>query len=455
MKLKTLSCAGLLLVASFAMAQIERGASLLRKGALGVELRPPTEDEAKTLGAIPDLGMVVTRVVPGLTAEGWKLQPGDIIIKIGEDPVKRGVPVQSILAKHRTGQAISVDVVRGSKIQKFTTNFVEKPRQKEEGMTIVYDQVLAGKNRIRVIATHPKAPGKYPTVMLIGGIGAYSVDSNFDRMPYGDIMGAIAKAGYATIRIDKPGQGDSDGPNYSDLKFSEEREALLQGLRLAKTFEFVDKDNIAIFGHSMGGILGPEVASKEAVKGVAAMAFAIKSWFEYSLENTRRQVLLGGADPVEVEDYIKQLTSAYYYLYEKQMTPAAIIEAYPELKPIIQSFSPDLDTTSGVGIHFFQEIARSNRMEYWSKFTGEALLLYGENDFVCAEWDHQYVADFLNSKRPGSAKFVKVPKTDHFFTATTSYKDSFQRGMQPGQKKSEETVPILLPWLDKVLRGKG
>jgi len=65
------------------------------------------------------------------------------------------------------------------------------------------------------------------------------------------------------------------------------------------------------------------------------------------------------------------------------------------------------------------------------------------------------VADFLNSKRPGSAKFVKVPKTDHFFTATTSYKDSFQRGMLPGQKKSEETVPILLPWLDKVLRGKG
>jgi pimeloyl-ACP methyl ester carboxylesterase len=268
-------------------------------------------------------------------------------------------------------------------------------------------------------------------------------------------MGAIAKAGYATIRIDKPGQGDSDGPIYSDLKFSEEREALLQGLRLAKTFDFVDKDNIAIFGHSMGGILGPEVASKESVKGVAAMAFAIKSWFEYSLENTRRQVLLGGADPVEVEDYIKQLTSAYYYLYEKQMTPAAIIEAYPELKPIIQSFSPDLNTTSGVGIHFFQEIARSNRMEYWSKFTGEALLLYGENDFVCAEWDHQYVADFLNSKRPGSAKFVKVPKTDHFFTATTSYKDSFQRGMLPGQKKSEETVPILLPWLDKVLRGKG
>jgi pimeloyl-ACP methyl ester carboxylesterase len=285
---------------------------------------------------------------------------------------------------------------------------------------------------------------------MIGGIGAYSIDGDFATAPYGTTLGPIAKGRFATVRIDKPGQGDSEGPSYTDLPFEVEQDAYLQALRLAKTFPFVDKNRIAIFGHSMGGAFGPLVAAEEPVAGVAVMGTMIKTWMEYTLENTRRQSLLAGASAEQVDQSIRQLSGLLHYLYNMGMSPEQIIKEKPEYAAMMRQMSPDLKTYSGVGLPFFQKLSTINLPAAWAKFEGKALSLWGENDFISTEYDHQFLADIMNARRPGSGEFVRVPQTDHGFFMTSSQKDSQQKWGKPGNTYNPKTLEVLTDWLNRL-----
>ena len=43
-----------------------------------------------------------------------------------------------------------------------------------------------------------------------------------------------------------------------------------------------------IFGHSMGGVFGPILASEIPIRGIAVYGTVAKTWTEYCLENWRR-----------------------------------------------------------------------------------------------------------------------------------------------------------------------
>lgn len=421
-----------------ACAQPSRGEPLPRRAALGAAMSPGQG------------GVTVNTVVPGLTAESLKIQPGDILVSLDGKPTTAPAQVAPLIRELKAGSTVKAEVLRGGQKLTLEGRVVERPRQKPDGFKVVYDQVQSGPHRIRIIATHPEGPGPFPTLFLIGGIGAYSVDADFATAPYGTTLGPIAKGRFATVRIDKPGQGDSEGPLYQDLRFEVEQDAYLQALRLAKTFPFVDKNRIAIFGHSMGGAFGPLVAAEEPVAGVAVMGTMTKTWVEYTLENTRRQSLLAGAPAAAVDDSIRQLSGLLHYLYNLGMSPEQIIKEKPDYAPMMRQMSPDLKTTSGVGIPFFQKLATINLPEAWAKFEGKTLSLWGENDFISTEFDHQYLADFMNARRPGSAEYVRVPQTDHGFFLTTSQKDSQQKWGRPGSTFNPKTLEALTDWLNRL-----
>lgn len=420
----------------------ERGAPLPRRAALGAQLGPA------------EGGVLIVSVLPGLTAEKLKLQKDDILTTFNGKPVRSPAEVSAALRSLTGGAAVSLTVKRGGQTVNLSGAAVERPRQAEEGMTVVYDQVKVGDRRIRFIATHPKGAGPFPTVMLIGGIGSYSIDGPFASTAYGTVMGPIARAGYATIRVDKPGQGDSEGPAvYTDLLFDEEMAAYLAALRMAKTLPFVDKNKIAIFGHSMGGTFGPLVAAQEKVAGIAVHGTLAKTWFEYTLENNRRQSALSGASAAQIDGSMRQISGVNHYLFNLGWSPERIVKDAPEYASIMRAMSPDMKTMSGVGIPFFQQLAKKNVMEAWAKSGSQVLALYGANDFISGEECHQLIAAAANATKPGSGQFLKLPNSDHGFFKTTSPRDSQQRWTQPGKEFNPNILEALLPWLEKTLKG--
>ncbi len=276
--------AGLLAAASFitpVLGQIERGAPLPRKGALGVHLAPMTPEELKT--ASVEKGVKVNGVLPGLTGEKLKLQSGDVILSVNSAPVGAPAEVSRAMSGLFGGSKIVLEVLRSGRKELAEGTVVERPKQKEDGFKVIYDQVLSQGKRIRVIITHPEGKGPFPALYLIGGIGAYSVDGDFGTVAYGNVIGPIAKSGFATIRIDKPGQGDSEGPAYTDLLFDEELDAYRQALKLAKSLPVLNPDKIAVFGHSMGGCFGPLLAQEGGLAGVSVYGTLAKTWVEYLL----------------------------------------------------------------------------------------------------------------------------------------------------------------------------
>ncbi|MBX7133162.1 MAG: alpha/beta fold hydrolase [Fimbriimonadaceae bacterium] len=433
----------LFVAALWAVSVMAWAQPLPRKAAFGAQLLAATPEQRSKAGLKEGEGVTLGNVLPALSAEAAGLKTGDILIAV--DGKKVGTPADCV-AVFRTkngGESVTVEYVREGKRDKKTIALKERPRQKPDGFEVVYDQVVSNGKRIRLIVTRPSGGGKHPVVMLIGGIGAYSVDGDFPNVAYGKIMGPIAKAGYATARIDKPGQGDSEGPIYSDLTFNVELEAYRDTLKALKKMEGIDPDKIFIFGHSMGGAFGPILGAETDLAGIMVGGTIAKTWTEYMLENTRRQSLLSGASLGDVGASQMRLASIVHYLFTEGKTPDQIAKDHPDLAGDVRGMVPDGKTYSGVGLPFFKELAGYNLAGYWTKVKAPTLAFWGENDFISTEEDHEMIKKIVGDK----GTFVKVPQSDHGFFKTTSFADSAAKWGRPGSEFNPNIIDILLGWL--------
>jgi hypothetical protein len=405
--------------------QIERGEPLKRSAFLGVQSAPA--DGGK--------GLRVVRVIPGGTGEALGLKEGDVLTSVNGTPVLAPPQLQAALRGLKANDPLMIAYVREGKEARADGRAAARPMQIEQGLDVVYDQVVSRGKRIRVMVTKPQGQGRFPALLYIGGIGAYSLDGSFSNIfpAAGRLLEPVARAGYVTVRIDKPGQGDSEGPLYRELEFGVEKDTYVQALRLAKSYPYVDKDRIAIFGHSMGGCFGPLVAAEEPVKAVIVTGTLFKTFGEYMLENTRRQAEMSGASPEEVDRSGRDTLRATHYLFHEGLTPRQLAEKHPDLAGWVRSSVPDGETYSGVGIPFFRELANTNLAAAWAKVDADVLAIYCANDFLSGQDDHERIASAMNQKRPGSGEFKLLPDSDHLFRKTTSPSNSMQTWGQPGE----------------------
>ncbi len=432
-----------------AIAQFEQGPPLPRKASLGAQLVAVNAEKAKALKLGAALVEVV-RVIPGTTAEALRLLPGDVILSLNGTKITTVPEVMAQMRSVMGSQPISVKIVRDGKNFELTGTAIEKPKQKGDGFTVQYSQVLSQGKRIRVIATHPNGPGPYPTIFMIRGIGSYSMDGEYGAISYGNILGQFAKD-YAIIRTDKPGQGDSEGPIYAELLFDTELDAYVQSMRLTKSFPFVNKNRIAIFGHSMGGVFGPLVAQTEKVAGLAVSGTISKTWAEYVLENTRRQSILSGAKAEEVDKELADLAAVSQHLFYQDMTAKEVIQKYPKLKDAVNAQTPDGRTYSGVSLGFWQQLAKKNMPAAWLKTDTKVLALWGSTDFISTQWDHEYISNILNQKTPNSAEYFVVPNSDHGFSNTTTMKESMEKWGTGKAAFNPNIVEILRAWFKRTI----
>ena len=215
------------------LAQFEKGMPLPRKAFFGAQLSPLSPEKAKTMKVSP-ASVEVARVIPGSSAEVMKLKVGDVILSLNGKKTPTVPEFMGLMRTMYAGKPLSTKVLRDGQNLELSGTSVERPMQKGDGFTVEYSQVLSQGKRIRVIATHPNGNGPFPTIFMIGGIGAYSTDGEFGSIAYGNILGQLAKE-YAIIRTEKPGQGDSEGPIYSELLFDTELDAYVQSMRLTKS----------------------------------------------------------------------------------------------------------------------------------------------------------------------------------------------------------------------------
>ena len=110
-----------------------------------------------------------------------------------------------------------------------------------------------------------------PAVILIGGSGPTDRDETVAGIPiFGQIARDLVAAGFAVVRYDKRGVGQSGGRAESATiaDYAEDARQVLLWLERQKG---IDKERIALVGHSEGGLVAMLTAGRERGR-VAAMA---------------------------------------------------------------------------------------------------------------------------------------------------------------------------------------
>lgn len=146
-----------------------------------------------------------------------------------------------------------------------------------------------GFNLAATITRPAAAPAKAPAIVLIGGSGPTDRDETVAGIPiFGQLAGQLAAAGFLVLRYDKRGVGQSGGrPEAATLSdYADDARAAVTWLSKRRD---VDKDRIALVGHSEGAAVALLTAAREKkVRAVVMIAGPGTTGYDLILEQQRR-----------------------------------------------------------------------------------------------------------------------------------------------------------------------
>lgn len=260
---------------------------------------------------------------------------------------------------------------------------------------------------LHAIVTRPKAPGRYPAVFVISGLGCYTIDPPEKDTAFNQLRFGLTRRGYVTMWVEKNGQGSSQGPAcdspQSDLQFAVRRS--IAGLNTLSNYNFVDRDNVFIMAHSIGPLEGVLVAQKFPVRGFIAAETIGKSWLEYELENARRQLLILGRPYDFVDQYVRTVERCQHRFAVEKQTPDQIVKDAPECKEPVDTFSASYT--------YLQQIADLDLAAEWKKVDVPVMVTWGTSDPTTSADENRYLADMINSFHPGRATYTEFPGMGH------------------------------------------
>lgn len=111
----------------------------------------------------------------------------------------------------------------------------------------------------------PRSPGPHPAVLMVTGNGPHTRDQMISKSPMFEMLGDFfAQRGLAVMRTDARGYGESSGPDNYELYTTADRvEDNRAALNFLKRRELIDPEQIILFGHSEGAMIGAELAAEE------------------------------------------------------------------------------------------------------------------------------------------------------------------------------------------------
>jgi pimeloyl-ACP methyl ester carboxylesterase len=317
----------------------------------------------------------------------------------------------------------------------------DRLREHFKNAEVIYDWVRdAQGNQLRTFITRPRnASGKVPPLFFVGWLSCDSVE-----YPRGETDGfgaifwrLIETSGFATMRMDKEGVGESAG-DCSKTDFLTELSGYRAAFDSLGKYPFVDLDRVFVIGLSNGGGTSPLAVQGHPVRGYIAASSWGRTWYEHMLELERVRL---DADvnktAAEVNASLKAFTDFYsLYLIHKK-TPGEIVRLHPEWANL---WYDEPDSQYGRAAAFYQQLQDLNLGEAWSAVNVPVLVLRGSSDSIMSHQDSVAIADIVNRKTPGRAEFVELPNADHLLSVHDKFADS--------------VVPKMLQWINQQLQQK-
>lgn len=391
----------------------------------------------------------VKNVVPGGAGEAAGIQPGDTLLELDGKQIAASASFAQEIGRHLAGDSVQIVLRRTG--QEMETTVVLKPRPFEtsQDAAILYRSITAGGSRRRTIITHPQSSGRHPAVLIVGGLGCYSLDGTLNESRgYGPILSALVKEGFVTMRVEKTGEGDSEGPTCTDPKATAELEAsgYAAALDALRSYDFVDPKEIFVFAHSLGPLLASLAMPGKNVRGVIAAETIGRSWFEYTQENLRRQSALVGEPFDQIDADVRAHVHCAYHFYLQHESSDEVAKLGNTCKDMIAS-------NAGMSDAYMQQIGDINLAKQWKQIEAPVLVIYGTSDPATSADESRYLANIINSFHPGNATYREIAGMGHEFGRYDSqlvFLKEIGNTSKP-HPFDEEVVTVVLGWLKQHL----
>jgi len=299
--------------------------------------------------------------------------------------------------------------------------------------------------------TYPKVGSNFPSIILISGSGPQDRNSELvEHKSFLVIADYFTKNGIAVLRVDDRGTAQSEGDhNQTGIDgFVRDTKSALEYL---KTRKEIDKSNIGLLGHSLGGIIAPIVANesndiayiillaapgmrgdklmllqKEKIeRKMGVPEFAITMGQE-NMKGAYKLIVEYEGDQEELENSLKKYFSEVFgpMLPEKQLNAISAQMAYPWFVDFIR-FEPET-VLSNIEIPVF--------------------VLGGTNDVqVPAEENLNFIENILKENGNNEVKVMEMENLNHLFQESETGLPTEYAKIE--QTFSPEVLKLMADWL--------
>ena len=421
-------------IAMLCLGCASQGADQLRRhGMIGLSVGPDGQNRLE-----------VKALVEGGAGAAAGLRAGDLIQSMDGAPVTSSDQFVHAVARHFGGDSVQVGFMRGEEMGIKTVVLKPRPLETSAYADVMYQSLKVRGSLRRAIVTRPRKAGRLPAVLLMQGVGCYSVDSADRKSGYGRVIGELEQRGFVTMRVEKTGEGDSEGPECEDVHATPDLEAdgYVAGLRALKQYDFVDAEKVFVFAHSMGPVVGSLAIAQERVRGFMAVETVGTGWFEYDLERLRVQAALTGKAPDAVDAEVREYTGCSYRFYLGKETPEQLDQT-----PVCRGFTAPF---GGTPYTYMQAVADISLGRQWKQADFPVLVVYGTGSPVTTAHQSRYLAELINRLHPGRATYVEVPGMGHDLNRYASQEEYMQRGNTPHTFHTG-LIEVMMAWLNQQL----
>ncbi len=421
MKKRIITALGLLLVC----VQLTSAQELKRRGLLGIMMQSVNDSIAQQMNLEDNSGLYLSMVMPGSTFANLGVQQGDVLTSLNGVKVNRPQDVLAITGGLYEGAQIQATYISNNSNKEGSTTLQGRPKETFDNAEVQYGQVNYSGNRLLSILVLPENVENPPVVYFLQGYTCGSIETVTDDNPMKKLMMDWLAAGFAVYRVEKPGVGDSQSVKpCSQINFDEELIAFKEGYKDLIANEQIDKDNIFLFGHSMGGVIAPLLEEIHVPKGTIVYGTVGDNWYDYMVDLYTLQPKHFGVSDAQIKEN-NEVNLPFNRDFLLKKFNADQIRANQAYVDFFQN-ELDFENEQYIGRHFdfWQTLADVNIPDAWAKVESNVLALYGEFDIQAINREGvDKIAQIVNSGK-GKAESKVIPKADHGFVNFDSMEEN-------------------------------
>lgn len=408
------------------------------------------------IGQYTDKGIVADSIIPNSTLHKAGIQKSDTVKSINKQQLTTAASLSNATNNIRTGDKVTIVYTKAGKQKTKTVVAVMRPFETSNIADVYYDWVNNKDCKLRTITRKPKGQTNVPCIILIPGYNCGSIE-NYSIGIYKNLINEWIKAGYAVVTIEKSGLGDS----YNCIPCSEadlvtDIEVFDAGYKYMESLPYVDKSRLFIWGHSMGGVIAPEIARMHKPKGVIVFATVFRPWSEFLLEMHRVQYPLDGKSYIETEAAVRGMQKIYYEFFRLKKSPEELynIPEYRELVKAELEYKAGDNNMWGRHWRFWQQIDSLDLAASWSAVQCPVLSIFGGADYIaCSALEHQLIERTVNAAHPGNCTNITIPDIDHLIVQQPDWKTAHKNFADKAYRESHfhyGFTKATIDWMNKL-----